>query len=89
MRLRRFALENDFAGSRRKRCRQNEEKNQTAHVETLRRKNELRELGDVFLGSENHSCVFCKRSAFAITETELRLIAAPAIIGLRSKPKKG
>ena len=29
------------------------------------------------------------RSAFAITETELRLIAAPAIIGLRSQPKTG
>lgn len=25
----------------------------------------------------------------AITETELRLMAAPAIIGLRSNPKKG
>jgi hypothetical protein len=29
------------------------------------------------------------RSALAITETELKLIAAPAIIGLRSKPKNG
>jgi hypothetical protein len=29
------------------------------------------------------------RNALAITETELKLIAAPAIIGLRSKPKNG
>ena len=29
------------------------------------------------------------RSAFAITDTELRLIAAAAIIGLRSNPKRG
>ena len=29
------------------------------------------------------------RSALAITETELRLIAAPAMIGLRSRPKNG
>ena len=29
------------------------------------------------------------RSAFAITETELKLIAAPAIIGLRRTPKNG
>jgi hypothetical protein len=29
------------------------------------------------------------RSAFAITETELKLMAAPAIIGLRSSPKNG
>jgi len=30
-----------------------------------------------------------RRSAFAITETELKLIAAPAIIGLRRSPKNG
>jgi hypothetical protein len=29
------------------------------------------------------------RNAFAITETELKLIAAPAMIGLRSNPKNG
>ena len=29
------------------------------------------------------------RSAFAITETELKLIAAPAIIGLRRMPNSG
>ena len=29
------------------------------------------------------------RSALAMTETELRLIAAPAIIGLRNQPKNG
>ena len=30
-----------------------------------------------------------RRSAFAITDTELRLIAAPAIIGLRRRPVAG
>ena len=30
-----------------------------------------------------------KRSALAMTETELRLMAAPAMIGLRSRPKNG
>ena len=29
------------------------------------------------------------RNAFAMTETELRLMAAPAMMGLRSRPKKG
>jgi hypothetical protein len=29
------------------------------------------------------------REALAMTETELKLIAAPAMIGLRSTPKKG
>ena len=36
-----------------------------------------------------YSEILRKRSAFAITETELKLIAAPAIIGLRRIPKKG
>ena len=30
-----------------------------------------------------------RRSALAMTDTELRLMAAPAMIGLRSRPKKG
>lgn len=30
-----------------------------------------------------------KRNAFPITDTELKLIAAAAIIGLRSNPKNG
>lgn len=30
-----------------------------------------------------------KRSEFAITDTELKLIAAAAIIGLNSNPKNG
>ena len=30
-----------------------------------------------------------RRSALAMTETELRLMAAPATIGLRSRPKTG
>ena len=36
-----------------------------------------------------YSEILRKRSAFAITETELKLIAAPAIIGLRRIPKNG
>ena len=37
----------------------------------------------------HHSCAFLKRSAFAITDMELNVIAALAIIGLRARPKKG
>ena len=48
---------------------------------------------DPFYGTRNaflvHSFTFLNRKAFPITETELKLIAAPAIIGLNSKPKKG
>jgi hypothetical protein len=40
-------------------------------------------------GNSSQSRTRCKRNAFAITETELRLIAAPAITGLRSNPKNG
>jgi hypothetical protein len=36
-----------------------------------------------------YNCIARSRSALAMTETELRLIAAPAIIGLRSRPKYG
>ena len=36
-----------------------------------------------------HSLTDRSRRAFAITETELKLIAAPAIIGLRRTPKNG
>ena len=36
-----------------------------------------------------HSLIDRSRNAFAITETELKLMAAPAIIGLRSRPKNG
>jgi hypothetical protein len=36
-----------------------------------------------------YSRVERKRSALQITETELKLIAAPAIIGLRRSPKNG
>ena len=41
------------------------------------------------LGSEIHSFIDRSRSALAMTETELKLIAAPAIIGLRRIPKNG
>ena len=39
--------------------------------------------------TENHSLVFRSRRALPMTETELMLIAAPAMIGLSSKPKNG
>jgi hypothetical protein len=37
----------------------------------------------------SHSFVRLRRNALVITDTELRLIAAPAITGLSSKPKNG
>ncbi len=37
----------------------------------------------------SHSDVLRRRSAFPITETELNVIAALAIIGLSSRPKTG
>lgn len=37
----------------------------------------------------HQSFIVRNRSALLITDTELRLMAAPAIIGLSSKPKKG
>ena len=37
----------------------------------------------------DHSSIFLNRSAFAITETELSVIAALAIIGLKRIPKNG
>ena len=37
----------------------------------------------------DHSLTFRNRRALPITETELKLIAAPAMMGLSSKPKKG
>jgi len=44
-------------------------------------------------GTMSHSIVQnfkrCNRNEFAITETELKLMAAAAIIGLSSSPKKG
>ncbi len=39
--------------------------------------------------SPNHSFVFRNRRALLMTETELKLIAAPAMMGLSSKPKNG
>jgi len=41
------------------------------------------------LACEPYSLIDRRRSAFTITETELKLIAAPAIIGLRSSPMNG
>jgi hypothetical protein len=37
----------------------------------------------------DHSFTFRNRNALLMTETELRLIAAPAMIGLSSQPKNG
>ena len=42
-----------------------------------------------FAQRNGYSLTVRNRSAFAITETELKLIAAPAIIGLRRMPKSG
>ena len=36
-----------------------------------------------------HNFAFRNRSALPMTETELRLMAAPAMMGLSSKPKNG
>ena len=41
-----------------------------------------------FAQRSGYSLTVRNRSAFAITETELKLIAAPAIIGLRRMPKQ-
>jgi hypothetical protein len=37
----------------------------------------------------DHNASFLSRSALAITETELKVIAALAMMGLSSSPKKG
>ena len=42
-----------------------------------------------FAQRSGYSLTVRKRNAFAITVTELKLIAAPAIIGLRRTPKNG
>ena len=42
-----------------------------------------------FAQRSGYSLTDRNRSAFAITETELKLIAAPAIIGLRRMPNSG
>lgn len=39
--------------------------------------------------SHAYSLTFLRRNALPITETELRLIAAAAMIGDNNKPKKG
>ena len=45
--------------------------------------------GRLGFGSMFHRFIFRSRKALPMTETELMLIAAPAIIGLSSKPKNG
>ena len=44
---------------------------------------------EIRFARSGYSFTVRKRNAFAITETELKLIAAPAIIGLRRTPKNG
>ena len=39
--------------------------------------------------SRNHSAALLSRNAFAITDTELNVIAALAIMGLSTRPKNG
>lgn len=43
----------------------------------------------VWIESGDHSFTLRSLSAFVITETELMLIAAPAMMGLSRIPKKG
>ena len=42
-----------------------------------------------YVSQLNHSFTFRSRKALPMTETELRLIAAPAMTGLSSSPKTG
>lgn len=44
---------------------------------------------DVWFSGWIHSFTLLKRRAFKMTDTELKLIAAPASMGLSSKTKKG
>ena len=44
---------------------------------------------DAFSLPNTYNPTFLNRSAFPITVTELKVIAALAIMGLRSNPKKG
>jgi hypothetical protein len=59
----------------------------------LRRKSLLKTLSCAVprngLRTISHNLTFRSRKAFPMTETELRLIAPPAMIGLRSTPKYG
>lgn len=53
-----------------------------------RQKSARPEKPDVMLRN-SHSEILRKRSAFTTTETELKLMAAPAMMGLRSRPRDG
>ena len=48
-----------------------------------------RQAGGVSRGAHPHIRANRRRSAFPITETELKLIAAAAMMGLRRMPKAG
>jgi len=62
----------------------------SAAIRSLTRNHGSAEAGSVFLDSVLlHSSTRRNRSAFAITDTELRLIAALANTGLSSSPKAG
>lgn len=41
------------------------------------------------IAGANYKVTLRSRNAFAITETELKLMAAPAMMGLRRRPKNG
>ncbi len=49
----------------------------------------LRKLFTLAVSRVAHSLAFRNRNALAITETELKLMAAPAMMGLNSAPKNG
>lgn len=60
----------------------------TRHTEDVFHPFVLQTLDDKFR-SFHHSFTFRSLKALLMTETELRLMAAPAIMGLSSQPKKG
>jgi len=55
----------------------------------IRRSRQERASGTTAWKAPVYSLACRRRRALLMTETELRLIAAPASIGLRSSPKKG
>ena len=54
-----------------------------------RRKSAASRLGVVDIKVQSHNLMRRNRNAFPITDTELKLIAAAASIGLNSNPKNG
>ena len=83
-----------------KKCNEDADDNTCAHRQANCRMNDCRANGGIgfqpiesaempMLRHRGYSFTVRNRSALAITETELKLIAAPAIIGLRRMPNSG